>query len=166
MLESVLRLKESLLFMATEHSTLLSATVLGILADRDTVDMFFITIRQLCLLLTPFTLVIQAVQSDDATLADVLRYWYYLARQMDALKERLTDADFKAHCISAFNWRVKDMHNPQAHLSLFLHPWYRGLVSKSEPAFNSIRHTAASLWNHNGKSRQETQQLLGELNQY
>ena len=33
-------------------------------------------------------------------------------------------------------------------------------------AFSSIRGTAASLWNHNGKSREETQQLLGELNQY
>ena len=110
MLESVLRLKDSLLYMAKEHSHLLSASVLGILADRDTVDMFFITIRQLCLLLTPLTLVIQAVQSDDATLADVMRYWYYLARQIDALKKRLTDADFKAHCISAFNWRVKDIY--------------------------------------------------------
>ena len=165
MLESVLRLKDSLLWVVKEHHGLLSATVLSVLAS-DEHELFFLAVRQLCLLLTPFTLVIQAIQSDDATMADVMRYWYFLARQMDALKANLTDPAFKAHCISAFNWRVQDMHNPIAHLALFLHPWYRGSVVKSEASFQSIRHTAALLWRNNNKSQEETQKLLGELDQY
>lgn len=58
------------------------------------------------------------------------------------------------------------MHNPICHLALFLHPWYRGTVSKSDTAYQSIRHTAASLWHNNSKSREETQKLLGELDLY
>ncbi|KAL3150982.1 hypothetical protein ABBQ32_000721 [Trebouxia sp. C0010 RCD-2024] len=58
------------------------------------------------------------------------------------------------------------MHNSIAHLALFLHRWYRGSVVKSESSFQSIRHTAASLWRNNNKSREETQKLLGELEHY
>ena len=163
MLEFVLRLKDSLIWMIKEHKKLLSATVLTALVDY---EMFFLAISQLCQLLTPFTLVIHAITSDDATLADVMRYWYFLARQMDAIKPSLTDPAFKAHCMSAFKWRVQDMHNPIAHLALFLHPWYRGTVTKSDAGWHSVRRTAASLWLNNSKSRDQTQQLLAELDQY
>ena len=80
---SVLRLRDSLMWLVKEHRGLLSATVLAALAEH---ELFFLALSQLCHLLTPFTLVIHAVQSDDATMADVMRYWYFLARQMDALK--------------------------------------------------------------------------------
>ena len=162
MLESVLRLQDVLLQLAQEHSQLLSAAVLGVLAD----DMFFIQLKQLCQLLVPFTLVIHAVQSDEATLADVMRYWYYLARCMDKLRSNLTDADFKAHCMAAFNWRVQDMHNPLAQLGLFLHPWYRGVTAKNDASFKSIKLTAGQVWQSNGKSLKEVEALLAELNQY
>lgn len=72
MLESVVRLKDTLIWMLKEHRNLLSAAVLGALAEY---ELFFLALTQLCQLLTPFTLVIHAVQSDDATLADVMRYW-------------------------------------------------------------------------------------------
>lgn len=107
-LESVLRLKDTLIWMVKQHRQLLSATVLTALAEH---ELFFLALSQLSQLLTPFTLVIHAVQSDDATLADVMRYWYFLARRMDAIKANLTEPAFKAHCISAFNWRIQDMHN-------------------------------------------------------
>ena len=94
LLESVLRLRESLMWLVSEHRTLLSATVLAALADHEEL---FLGISQLCQLLVPFTLVIHAVQSDDATMADVMRYWYFLARQMDAMKPRLTDPAFKGN---------------------------------------------------------------------
>ncbi len=163
MLESVLRLKDSLVFLAETQRPLLSAAVLSVLVDN---DLFFLGIKQLCLLLTPFTLVIHAIQSDDATLADVMRYWFFLARQMEALKANLTDADFKAHCIAAFNWRVKDMHNPLAQLALFLHPWYRGLAANSDTAFESIRKTVVRLCKGLNKSQTEAAAMLGELNKY
>lgn len=86
-------------------------TALTALADH---QKFFLGIIQLCQLLTPFTLVMYAVQSDDATMPDVMRYWYFLARHMDATKANLTDFAFTAHCIAAFNWQ--DMHKRIAHL--------------------------------------------------
>ena len=101
MLESVLRLRESLMWLVSEHRTLLSATVLAAFPDHEEL---FLGISQLCQLLVPFTLVIHAVQSDDATVADVMRCWYFLARQMGAIKPRLADPAFKALCIAAFNW--------------------------------------------------------------
>ena len=162
MLESVLRLKDVMIEIAGQHKKLLSAAVCAILAD----DMFFFGLKQICQLLVPFTLVIQAVQSDDATLADVMRYWYFLARSVDALKAYLTDPDFKAHCVSAFNWRVKDMHNPLAQLALFLHPWYRGVTAKTDASFKSIQLTAGRVWQSNGNSRQQVTDLLAELAKY
>ena len=135
MLESVLRLRESLMWLVSEHRTLLSATVLAALADHEEL---FLGISQLCQLLVPFTLVIHAVQADDATMADVMRYWYFLARQMDAMKARLTDPAFKAHCISAFNWRVHDMHNP---MLILLSSCTLGIVAQSP---RQRTHTAAS----------------------
>ena len=62
--------------IAGQHKKLLSAAVCAILAD----DMFFFGLKQICQLLVPLTLVIQAVQSDEATLADVMRYWYFRGR--------------------------------------------------------------------------------------
>ena len=162
MLESVLRLKDVMIEIAGQHKKLLSAAVCAILAD----DMFFFGLQQICQLLVPFTLVIQAVQSDDATLADVMRYWYFLARSVDALKAYLADPDFKAHCVSAFNWRVKDMHNPLAQLALFLHPWYRGVTAKTDASFKSIQLTAGRVWQSNGNSRQQLTDLLAELAKY
>ncbi|DBA95104.1 TPA: hypothetical protein ACH3X1_002616 [Trebouxia sp. C0004] len=32
---------------------------------------------------------IEAIQSDDASLADVMRYWHFLARSMDSIKPQL-----------------------------------------------------------------------------
>ena len=121
-------------------------TALTALADH---QKFFLGIIQLCQLLTPFTLVMYAVQSDDATMADVMRYWYFLARQMDAMKANLTDPAFTAHCIAAFNWQ--DMHKRIAHLG---------------GSYRSIRRTctAASQWQNNRRS--ETLKLLSELDLY
>ncbi len=162
MLESLLRLKEALLRVVREHKGILSAAVLSTLTD----PMFFIALEQVCQLLVPFTLVIQAIQSDNATLADVMRYWIFLGRSMQKLVANLTDASFKAHCISAFNWRVKDMHNPHAHMGLFLHPWYRGQAAKTDAQFDALRSTAMKMWKYNGKHGTEGKALLGELKQY
>ena len=106
------------------------------------------------------------MQSDEATLADVMRYWYYLARCLDELTTGLTSPDFKAHCIAAFNWRVADMHNPLAQLALFLHPWYRGVTGKNDTSFKNIKRTAGRVWQAIGKSRKEVEALFAELNQY
>ena len=149
MLESVLRLRGSLMWLVKEHRGLLSATVLAALAEH---ELFFLAPSQLCHMLMPFTLGIHAVQSDDATMADVTRH--FLARQMDSHKANLTHPGFKAHCIAAFNWRLQDMHNPICHLALSLRPWYRGTVSRSDTAYQNIRCIAASLWHNNSKSRE------------
>ncbi|DBB01088.1 TPA: hypothetical protein ACH3X1_000981 [Trebouxia sp. C0004] len=117
--------------------------------------MFFFGLKQICQLLVPFTLVIQAV-----------RYWYFLAQSVDALKAYLTDSDFKAHCVSAFNWRVKDMHNPLAQLAVFLHPWYPGVTAKTDASFQSIQLTAGRVWQSSGNSRQQVTDLLAELAKY
>ncbi len=163
MLESVLRLKDVMLHLLETHQNLLSAGVLAVLADC---ELLFIGIKQICQMLVPFTLVIQAIQSDDASLADVMRYWHFLARSMDSIKPQLTDPAFKKHCIAAFNWRVGDMHNPLAQLALFLHPWYRRTASTPDTAYKGIRATAGRMWQSNNKSKDEVIALLAEMDKY
>jgi len=82
------------------HRKLLSPTTTVVLAES---ELFFVAIKQLCSLLTLFTLLIHAIQAADDTTADVVRNWYFLARQLDALKAGRTDADFSAHSIASFN---------------------------------------------------------------
>ncbi|DBA91141.1 TPA: hypothetical protein ACH3X1_016099 [Trebouxia sp. C0004] len=135
MFESVLRLKDVMLHLLDTQRHLLSAGVLAILADS---ELLFIGIKQICQLLVPFTLVIQAIQPDDASLADVMRYWHFLARSMDSIKPQLTDPAFKKHCIAAFNWRDGNMHNPLAQLALFLHPWYRRMAGTPNTAYQAV----------------------------
>jgi len=50
---------------------------------------FWREIDIMCKLLQPFTQVIMAIQSRDATLADVTRYWLYLARCLERLQFEL-----------------------------------------------------------------------------
>lgn len=66
-IESVLRLKEPLQQVARLHPDCLSDKLKKYVLD----DFFFLMIKQLCTILEPFTLVIQAVQADCATLADM-----------------------------------------------------------------------------------------------
>ena len=56
-----------------------------------------------------FTLVIAAVQAARTTLADVMRYRLYLAKQMNILSDGSLPAAFKAHCFMAYNVRHAEM---------------------------------------------------------
>lgn len=151
MLESVVRVKPALDAVVAQFPQLVtSKAVTEALAD----DLFVPALKQLCQLLVPFTLVIHAIQSDQATLADVTRYWMFLARSMSEIKTYITEPSFKQHCISTFNMKEKDMFNPLAQLALFLHPWYREVASKGA-MYEEVRRAAANVWKNNGKSKDE-----------
>ena len=123
-------------------------------------DMFFIKIKQLCKLLEPFTLVIQAVQAASATLADVTRYWLFLARRVTLLPSDSIDAAFREHCFLAFNLRQEEMLSPLCKLALFLHPLYRDAIGGSSGLWNQISIAAGELWQRRGKGPDEVQQLM------
>lgn len=69
-IESVLRLQPALQEVLREEPGCLTDKLVKYISD----DMFFIMIKQLCKILEPFTLVIQAAQAACATLADGTRY--------------------------------------------------------------------------------------------
>eukprot|EP00898_Chlorokybus_atmophyticus_P001866 jgi/Chlat1/2680/Chrsp18S02986 len=63
---------------------------------------FWDGLSALCQLLEPFSKVISAVQADNATLADITRYWLYLAK---AIKDVKLPADMRHHVVHSFNTR-------------------------------------------------------------
>ena len=160
MLESILRLQPALVFLLEHEPQTLSAAVTALLTD----EMFFIELKQLCQLLVPFTLVIMAVQSDNATLADVMRYWLYLARCMSSLRH--TDPAFKTHAIAAWNFREQQMRNPLCRLALFLHPWYRGVAAKSDKDWQTVCLEAGRLWKSYKHTKPEVKLLIADMALY
>ncbi|DBA79000.1 TPA: hypothetical protein ACH3X1_008866 [Trebouxia sp. C0004] len=125
--ESVLWLQLALQGLARQHPECLTDQLLDWFSN----DMFFIMIKQLCKILEPFTLVIQAVQAACASLADVTRYWLYLAKMMSQLPFQSIDSALRKWCCIAFNMRQAEMLSPMCKLALFLHPRYRDALADS-----------------------------------
>ena len=162
-LESVVRLQSALTEVARQHKDLLSAAVLSIIDDL----MFFAKLKQICQLLEPFTLVITAVQAARTTLADVMRYWLYLAKQMTRVASQDLPPEFKAHCFMAYNLRHEEMVSPLCKLALFLHPVYRDVVSSKKDNWKQVQITAGELWDKGyGKPSEDTLRLLDDVKHY
>lgn len=129
--------------------------------------MFLIKLKKLCYLLEPFTLVIHAVQSNDATAADVMRYCLLLAKHISKLPSDSVDADFKAHCFTAYNLRCDEMVSPLCQLALLLHPFNRPAVITGRLYWDELRETAGQLWQSRKHGKAECRQLMQiDLEQY
>ncbi|DBB01525.1 TPA: hypothetical protein ACH3X1_000177 [Trebouxia sp. C0004] len=102
--ESVLWLQLALQELARQRPECLADQLLDWFSD----DMFFIMIKQLCKILEPFTLVFKAVEAACATLADVIRFWLYLAKMITQLPFQSIDSAFRKWCCIAFNMRQAD----------------------------------------------------------
>ena len=123
-------------------------------------DMFFIMIKQLCKILEPFTLVIQAVQAACATVADVTRYWLYLAKMISQLPFQSIDSAFRKWCCIAFNMRQAEMLTPMCKLTLFLRPLYRDALAGNSSLWEEISLEAGLLWQRRGKHPPQIEQLM------
>lgn len=156
MMESLVRLEPALTELAIKQPYLLTPKALALLTD----DMFFLKLKKLCFLLEPFTLVIYAVQGNDTTAADVMRYWLLLAKHISKLPRDSVDADFKSHCFTAYNLRHDEMVSPLCQLALALHPLYSPAVLTGRVQWNEIRQTAGQLWQSRKHSKAKCQQLL------
>ena len=83
MLESVVGLEAAFAFLLNNHgSVILNADIPPIIRDR----VFWASAEVLNKILVPFSKVMTAIQAKTATLADITRYWLYLAR---VLREEL-----------------------------------------------------------------------------
>ena len=102
-LESVVRLQSVLQEIARQHAGPLSKGGLNLIND----DMLFVRLKQLCRLLEPLSLVIAAVQAARCTLADVMRYWLFLAKAVTGSSSDGLPPGSKAHCFVAYNLRYE-----------------------------------------------------------
>ena len=162
-MESVVCLQPALTELADKQPYLLTDKALALITD----DMFFIKLKKLCYLLEPFTLVIHAVQSNDTTAADVMHYWLLLAKHISKLPSDSVDADFKAHCFTAYNLRHNEMVSPLCQLALLLHPLYHPAVITGRMHWDELRETAGQLWQSRKHSKAECRQLMQvDLQQY
>ena len=83
MLESVVGLEAAFAFLLNNHESVIqSADIPPIIRDR----VFWASTEVLNKILVPFSKVMTAIQAKTATLADITRYWLYLAR---VLREEL-----------------------------------------------------------------------------
>ncbi len=102
---------------------------------------FWVQLEVLLAILKPFTLVVKAIQSRTALLADVFRYFIYLGFTLSSMLASLPRS-FAEHCCAAFNKRYAEIVSPICHLALFLHPKYReaaGQIPLKQLA-TSVRH--------------------------
>ncbi|KAL0030265.1 hypothetical protein WJX77_006331 [Trebouxia sp. C0004] len=107
------------------------------------------------------------VQAARTTLADVMRYWLFLARQMSGLASGGLPPAFKAHCFIAYNRRHDEMVSAPCKLALFLHPLYRDAVSCRKENWVEVQQTAGKLWQEGyKKGKSQTQQLMTDLRSY
>jgi hypothetical protein len=75
--------------------------------------------------LTPLSKVVMASQADESTLADLTRYWLFLAKSLtDLLTDPNFDApsEYKSHIVAVYNRRVVKLDLPYSRLALFLDP--------------------------------------------
>ena len=73
--------------VARQHADILKPELREIISDRN----FWSGCETLCKLLEPFSQIITAIQLQSATLADVTRYWLYLAKALQGLLKYLQD---------------------------------------------------------------------------
>jgi hypothetical protein len=162
-LESVARLQSVLQEIARQQPALLSKAVIKTINN----DMFFVRLKQLCRLLEPFSLVIAAVQAARCTLADVMCYWLFLAKQVTGDSSDGLPPGFKAHCFVAYNIRHEEMVTPWCKVALFVHPLYRDVVSQDKASWVLVQQTAGGLWKDGYKnSKQAVQQLITDMKRY
>ncbi|DBB06981.1 TPA: hypothetical protein ACH3X1_011573 [Trebouxia sp. C0004] len=147
--ESVIWVQLALQELARQHPECLTDQLLDWFSD----GMFFIMIKQLCKIVKPFTLVIQAVQATCETLADVTRYWLYLAKMIPQLPFQSINSAFGKWCCIAFNTRQAEMLSAMCKLALFLHPRCRDALAGSSSLWEEISVEAGMLWQRREASR-------------
>ena len=161
--ESVLRLQPALQEVLREEPGCLTDKLVKYISD----DMFFIMIKQLCKILEPFTLVIQAVQAACATLADVTRYWLFLAKMIAQLPSQSIDLDFRRHCNLAFNLRKERDAQPPMQVGFVPAPFVQRYMQRqpSLMARNLCRswQVVAASWQNSAASSAAHGQRHGQL---
>ncbi|GAQ90649.1 hypothetical protein KFL_006670070 [Klebsormidium nitens] len=167
-LQSVVENERALQAVVQQHPEVFTAPRNGtsnpktIIQDR----LLWPKLEALCNLLEPYSQVITAIQSRNATIADVARYFLYLGQQVKKVQaNELLPLDFKNHCVLTFNKRFKEMDHPILHLALFLHPYYKAAADQRSQ-FLTISTTAVELWKNYGHSPAEVKQLMHEMVMY
>ena len=113
---------------------------------------FWLMLQTLAVLLRPFTLVVRAIQSKTALLADVHRYFLYLAAEIRGLiaAGKLT-GDFAKHVCAAYNKRYTDIVEPVCVLALVLHPRYRAAAKLNRQGLKFLTDMIGQLMQKLGK---------------
>jgi hypothetical protein len=88
-LQSVHALKDALRSLLRKSSSEINLPrwLLTLIEDQDRT--YWEQLGSLCQVLAPFSQVVMAVQGDGTTLADITRYWIYLARELKKLSTDL-----------------------------------------------------------------------------
>lgn len=152
-LESVLKLRRVLESLAERQPAVISKReVKAVILD----DGHWATLQVLVSLLRPFCLVVTAIQSKTALLADVFRYFLFLAAE---IRRQVADgklsSELAKHVCAAYNTRYKEIVDPVVVLALVLHPRYRAAAAFFRAGQRELLGTAQRLLSKFGKASPE-----------
>ncbi|CAN0001141.1 unnamed protein product [Phaeothamnion confervicola] len=87
---------------------------------------FWRQLRKFLKLLLPISKVITMVQSDECTLADITRFWLYLAKDLvDVMAASELTAEYISHAAAQYIRRVQALHLDLHRLALFRDPTHK-----------------------------------------
>ncbi|KAK9918755.1 hypothetical protein WJX75_006629 [Coccomyxa subellipsoidea] len=152
-IESLLKLRRPLEAIADLQPPIITKADVRAAIDDPS---FWLMLQTLAVLLRPFTLVVMAIQSKTALLADVHRYFMYLAAEIRELiaTGKLT-GNFAKHVCSAYNKRYTDIVEPVCVLALVLHPRYRAAAKLNRRGMKFLTDMIGQLMQKLGKGNPE-----------
>lgn len=150
-IDSVLRLRRVLEGIAEMQPPVIQKQeVVDTILDKS--GDFWGQLQLLGVLLRPFSLVVTAIQSKTALLADVYRYFLYLAAEIkELIKNKKLTGEYAKHVCAAYNMRYKDIVEPICVLALVLHPRFRAAASYQHHGIKYLCNAAGRLLQQLGK---------------
>eukprot|EP00775_Hariotina_reticulata_P003312 gene3312-3588_t len=146
---------------ATQAAAIRNPDVLAVLEDNT----YWNDLKKLNRLQEPLTQVIMAVQRGNATMADVCRYWLYLAHHLGTQLDSLP-LEYQSHIMWAFSKRARQQDMPLCRLALYLDPRFRQAASKGIDSMAELVTKAAEYAHSQGYDAETIQLVLAQLAAY
>lgn len=165
-LDSVMRLESALHILAGRPGLVKNADVVATIRDLS----FWRKLKVLCDILEPASKAVMAIQSKAALLADVPRFWAYMASALQAsVQPLLYDPEmrgFALHAAKAFNTRSKEMDTPYLRLALFLDARFKTCVKTTGEHWQELQTLAIDIARRRSYTLEQGRALSHQLHAY
>ncbi|CAM9689308.1 unnamed protein product [Phaeothamnion confervicola] len=148
-------------------SSIAKPALVAVLSDRW--HDFWRQLREFLKLLLPISKVIAMVQSEECTLADIMRFWLYLAKDLvGVMAASKLAAEYISHAAAQYIRRMQALHLDLHRLALFLDPTHKlvGASGGDKNKFKAIADAAANVMHIRRFGAQELIKLIQQMRAY